>query len=85
MCLSTSNVNEDAEVADFAQFLALVDDVVLEHLVNGVVEWEQAKQLETVRDWNESCTDANGKVDNAKMLNKVAKFYQGSLRVCSLC
>ena len=83
MCLSTSNVNEDPEVADFAQFLALVDDVALEHLVKGVVEWEQAKELPAVSDWRESCTDANGKIDEARMLNKISKFYRGALRVCS--
>lgn len=90
VCYSTNDASMDAEVTEFAQFLALVDEVTLEHCVRGAVEWEVMQKNQAVKLWIETCTDETidpntgntiKKINYKRLTNMVSRFFEGALRV----
>ena len=74
----------DPDVIEFAQFLALVDEISLEICVKLTLESEYVqKQV----DWIEDCeeVDESGKktVNMQKLRRKVGRYFHGSLRCSS--
>lgn len=72
--------SKDFEVQEFAQFLALVDDVILSKCVALSIN---SKEIRDSVQWVDFCkNEENGEINVKKLRSVVAKNYQGALR-CS--
>jgi len=83
--LDISDAMVDPDVLEFAQFLALFDEVVLELCLKLSLDSDYVQQQV---DWMDDCKDeaededGTTKVNVDKMRRKVARYFHGSLR-CS--
>lgn len=77
---SVSDSSQDVEVAEFAQFLALLDDVLLDKSVDRFLE---SDTIRIAVDWVADCTpDPSKGVDRDALRRKIGRFFHGALR-CS--
>jgi hypothetical protein len=71
--------SQDSEVQEFAQFLALCDEIALEHAIKLA---QASDEVARDTDWIEDSKKEDGTLDEARFRKKVAKNFNGTLR-CS--
>lgn len=73
-----SDCSADTDVLEFANFLALLDNVLIDKCVDLVLE---SADIRNAVDWvEESKDDETGKINKKKLRRKVAKNFNGALR-----
>lgn len=69
--------SQDSEVHEFAQFVALCDEVALEQCIRMTLACDDP----ALKDWvDENKADNNDVIDEAKLRKKVTRFFNGALR-----
>lgn len=71
------DTSQDSEVLEFAQFVALCDEIALEQCIKMTVNSDE----KTLKEWvDEIKGDNNDVIDEAKLRKRVTRFFNGALR-----